>query len=131
MFGTSLAGVIAFIGILNFINAVFTGIISRKQEFAMLQSIGMTAGQLKKVIICEGVSYVLSAGIISFGAGSLLAYAVLSALNNVIMFFEYRFQILPFLIMLPILLGVAAATPIVSFWKIQKESVVERLRTTE
>lgn len=129
--GTALAGVIAFIGILNFINAVFTGIISRKQEFAMLQSIGMTAGQLKKVMICEGMSYVLTAGIISFAAGSLLAYVVMNALNNVIMFFEYRFQILPFLIMLPILMAVAAATPIVSFWKLQKESVVERLRTTE
>lgn len=129
--GMTLSGVIALIGILNFINAVFTGIISRKREFAMLQSIGMTAGQLRSVVVCEGIAYVVIAGILSLAVGSVLAYAVLHALNQVVLFFEYRFQILPFLIMLPILLIVAAATPMVSFHRMKKESVVERLRETE
>lgn len=129
--GIVLAGVIAFIGILNFINAVFTGIISRKREFAMLQSIGMTTGQLQGMIVCEGVSYVMIAGIISLCLGSLFAYAVLSALNNVIVCFEYRFQILPFLIMLPVLAVVAVITPVISFRLLQKHSIVERLREAE
>lgn len=129
--GIALAIVIAFIGILNFINAVFTGIISRKREFAMLQSIGMTSGQLQGVIICEGISYVFISGIINLIVGSTLSYVVLGALNNIIMFFEYQFRLLPFLIMLPILLAVAILTPVISFWHLQKESVVERLRETE
>ncbi len=131
MIGVTLAVVIAFIGVLNFINAVFTGIISRKQEFAMLQSIGMTKGQLRSVVVCEGLSYVAAAGMISFAAGSLLAYAVLHALNDVIAFFEYRFQVLPFLIMLPVLMIVAVVAPMVSFEQLGKESVVERLRNAE
>ncbi len=129
--GIVLAAVIAFIGILNFINAVFTGIISRKREFAMLQSIGMTARQLQIMMICEGVSYVAIAGMISFCLGSLFAYLVLSALNNVIVYFEYRFQIQPFLIMFPILTIVAVITPMISFRLLQKHSVVERLREAE
>ncbi len=129
--GIVLAAVIAFIGILNFINAVFTGIISRKREFAMLQSIGMTARQLQIMMICEGVSYVAIAGMISFCLGSLFAYLVLSALNNVIVCFEYRFQIQPFLIMFPILTIVAVITPMISFRLLQKHSVIERLREAE
>lgn len=129
--GISLSAVIALIGVLNFINAVFTSIISRKREFAMLQSIGMTNGQLKRVIMCEGVSYICAAGIFSLVAGSLLSYAVLHALNDILMFFEYQFQILPFFIMLPILLAVAVVTPVLSFRQLQKESVVERLRDAE
>ena len=129
--GISLSAVIALIGVLNFINAVFTSIISRKREFAMLQSIGMTNGQLKRVIMCEGVSYICAAGILSLVAGSLLSYAVLHALNDILMFFEYQFQILPFFIMLPILLAVAIVTPVLSFRQLQKESVVERLRDAE
>ncbi|HBA96494.1 MAG TPA: ABC transporter permease [Lachnospiraceae bacterium] len=129
--GFALAIVIAFISILNFINAVFTGIISRKREFAMLQSIGMTTGQLQGVIICEGISYVAAAGLINLFIGSALSYLVLGALNNIITFFEYKFQILPLLIMLPVLLAVAIATPAISFWHLQKESVVERLREAE
>lgn len=129
--GIVLASVIAFIGILNFMNAVFTGIISRKREFAMLQSIGMTGKQLRNMLICEGVSYVVIAGVISFFIGSILARVVLSALNSIILFFEYKFQILPFIIMIPILAAVAVLTPIVSFCQLQKHSIVERLREAE
>lgn len=129
--GIALSVVIALIGILNFINATVTGIISRRREIAMLQSIGMTNEQLQKMLIWEGVSYVGIAGVISFLLGSLLAWGVLSALNNVILFFEYRFQILPFLIMMPILLAVAALAPVIAFRRMGKKSIVERLREAE
>lgn len=129
--GIVLAGVIALIGIINFINAVFTSVISRKREFSMLQSIGMTKGQLLRVMICEGVSYVMISGILSIIFGSILAYVVLKALNNVILFFEYQFQAMSFFIMIPILLITAVLTPSISFWKLQKQSIVERLREAE
>ena len=116
---------------MNFINAIFTSIISRKREFAMLQSIGMTTRQLKQVIICEGISYIAAACILSLILGTILAYAVLHALNNILMFFEYQFQILPYFIMLPILSAVAVITPILSLKQLQKESVVDRLREAE
>lgn len=129
--GIALAAVIAFIGILNFINAVITGIIARKREFAMLQSIGMTNGQLQKMLVYEGVSYVVIAGMISLCLGSIMAWQLFTALNNVILFFEYRFQILPFLIMLPILLAVAVAGPLAAYRRMKRKSIVERLRETE
>lgn len=129
--GISLAGVIAFIGILNFINAVFTGILARKYEFAMLQSIGMTKAQLQKMLIWEGISYVGIAGAASLCIGSIFSRAILHALNKVIMFFEYRFQILPFVVMVPILAAAAILTPLLSFRQLQKHSIVERLREGE
>lgn len=129
--GIGLSAVIALIGILNFINAVVTGIIARKRELAMLQSIGMTNLQLREMLIIEGISYVGIAGVISLIFGSILAWKLLSTLNGVIMLFEYRFQILPFLIILPLLMAVAVAGPWAAFYQIQKRSIVERLRETE
>ncbi|MCM1252480.1 MAG: ABC transporter permease [Clostridium sp.] len=129
--GTTLAAVVGLIAILNFINAMVTEIISRKQEFAMLQSIGMTQAQLQKVLIYEGVSYVAVAIIISFVLGSVLSRFILSALNDVISAFSYQFQILPFFIMLPLLLIVAALTPLFAWRKIKRQSIVERLRENE
>lgn len=126
--GTALAGVIALIGILNFINAIVTEILSRRREFAMLQSIGMTEDQLQKTLIWEGVSYVAISGVISFVVGSVLAWLVLRALNGVILFFEYRFRILPFVIMLPVLLLVAALAPVICYRQLRRKSIVERLR---
>lgn len=129
--GIALSAVIALIGILNFINAMITEIISRKRELAMLQSIGMTKTQIRKLLICEGIGYIGIAGVVSFFAGSLLAWKVLSALNNIIMFFEYHFLILPFLIMIPLLLLVATLAPLIAYNRMQRKSVVERLRETE
>lgn len=129
--GIALAAVIAFIGILNFINAVVTGIIARKREFAMLQSIGMTTGQLQKMLVYEGISYVVLAGVISLCLGNVMAWQLFTALNNVILFFEYRFQILSFVIMIPILLVIAVIGPLAAYKRLSRKSIVERLRETE
>ncbi|MCM1155235.1 MAG: ABC transporter permease [Roseburia sp.] len=129
--GIALAAVIALIGVLNFINAMLTEIISRKREFAMLQSIGMTNKQLQEILICEGLCYIIAAIVISFLLGALLSFGVLSALNQMVLFFAYRFQILPFIIMTPLLLLVAVITPYLAYRRIRSKSIVERLRETE
>ena len=38
--------VIAVIGLLNFINSILTGMVTRQKEFAMMEAIGMTRKQL-------------------------------------------------------------------------------------
>ena len=45
--GGSLSLILALIGILNFINAIVTGILARKQELAMMEAVGMTGKQMK------------------------------------------------------------------------------------
>ena len=90
----------------------------------MLQSIGMTTGQLKRVIICEGISYIAAAGVFSLFVETILSYAVLHSLNNVLMFFEYRFQAASYFIMLPVLLVIAIITPVVCLRQRRGESGV-------
>ena len=56
--GGALSFIVGLVGVLNFFNAIRTGIIARKREFAVLQSIGMTGKQLKAMLVYEGpVSY--------------------------------------------------------------------------
>lgn len=129
--GISLSAVITLIGILNFINAMITQIISRRREFAMLQSIGMTHAQLQKVLVCEGVSYIAIAAVISFLLGGFLSWLILTALNRVVTYFNYQSQIVPFLIILPLLLLVAILTPLLAWRKMKRHSIVERLRENE
>lgn len=126
--GITLCAVIALIGILNFINAMVTEIISGKREFAMLQSIGMTDEQLKKMLIWEGISYVGISGMIALLVGAPLSWIVLKAVNQVVLFFEYHFRFLPFVIMLPELAVVAVLTPVLAYRNMKKKSIVERLR---
>lgn len=129
--GIALSAVIAFIGILNFINSMITGMLARKREFAVLCSIGMTEQQLKRMILEEGMYYVLISGIVSLVLGTLVSWGIMTALNHVILFFSYQPSFLAFLIMLPLLFLLAAAVPYLAYNRIKKESIVERLRNTE
>ncbi len=57
--GGLLAFILATIGILNFVNTMVTSVLSRKQEFAMMEAVGMTGGQLKAMLCFEGGYYAL------------------------------------------------------------------------
>lgn len=94
----------------------------------MLQSIGMTDEQLKKMLIWEGISYVGISGMIALLVGAPLSWIVLKAVNQVVLFFEYHFRFLPFVIMLPELAVVAVLTPVLAYRNMKKKSIVERLR---
>lgn len=131
MIGISLSAVIAFIGILNFINSMITGIIARKREFAILCSIGMTEQQLKRMLLEEGLYYVLISGMISLVLGTVLSRVIMTALNNVIRFFTYRPNFLAYGIMLPLLFLLAVLVPYVAYNRMKKQSIVEQLRNTE
>ena len=53
LIGGVIGDVFALVGLINFINLVMTNIITRRHEFATMQSIGMTNQQLRKMMISE------------------------------------------------------------------------------
>lgn len=119
--------VIALVGVLNFANSMVTAILSRRREFAIIQSIGMTKRQLRRMLLFEGGYY---AGM------TLTASYLLSALTvGVIVramtadgFSTFRFTLLPLVCCSPILIVFAMAIPYLCFRNLEKHSVVERLR---
>ena len=126
--GVAMSIVIAVIGVLNFINAILTGIIARKREFAVLCSVGMTGRQLKRMLMEEALYYVLISGAVSLVTGLALSWGVLHALNQVILFFAYRCNLQAYFIMLPLFAAAAAAAVLLAGRRIAGESIVERLR---
>ena len=126
--GGLLSFILALIGILNFINAIITSIRSRRQELAVLQSVGMTGKQLKQMLMGEGVFYILFTALLTLTFGSLLTYALMLAIENVIGYFSYHFIIAPILVIIPILFVLAAVIPVISYMQMCRHSVVDRLR---
>ena len=102
MLGGTLSFIIGLVGILNFFNAILTGILTRKREFAMLQSVGMTGRQLKQMLVYEGLCYSLGAALLSLAIALLIGPLVGSAVENLFWFFTYRFTILPIFLLLPV-----------------------------
>ena len=69
--------------------------------------------------------------VISIVLGSLAAWGVLSALNQVVMFFQYRYSPAAFLVMLPLFALTAVVIPQAAYGRMSRESVVERLRDAD
>lgn len=131
LLGSVLCGIIGLVGILNFFNGIMTGILSRKMEFAMLQSIGMTGRQLKRMLIDEGELYALAAILASLALTGLIGPLVGNAMENLFWFYEYHFTLSAIWITAPIFLVLGAALSAAVYRSVSKKTIVERLREIE
>ncbi len=129
--GRVLSFIIGLIGLLNFINTMLTNVIMRKRELTMLQSIGLTNQQLRRMLIYEGSYYILLTAIISLLVGSALSLSVIKALENVVAYFNYQFTVLPYVVVLPVFFILGMLVPGIAYQRVNKLSIVERLRDTE
>lgn len=125
--GGVLSLIIGIIGVLNFVNACITSIITRKKEFAALKAIGMTEKQIQKMVCMEGGYYAAGVCFFSLTAGSIFSLAVMG--NFVIFWFTtYRFILWPMLIVLPFMVLMGIIVPYITVRVTDRESVVEMLR---
>ena len=128
--GYAISVVIALVGVLNFVNSMVTAIVSRKREFAMIQSVGMTKRQLRTMLTLEGLSYA--------GITLLLSYLLSAVVVGVLVramtadgFYTFQFTLFPLLLCTPILLVFAWLIPVLCFRNLEKQSIVERLRAID
>lgn len=128
--GGTLTGIIGLVGVLNFINAVLTGILARKRELAMLQSVGMTGKQLNTMLVYEGVYYTMLSAALSLVLSAALGPLV-GSLCSVFWFFTYQFTVLPVFMVIPLFLVLGILVPLLMYRSINRRTIVERLRETE
>ena len=129
--GGALSFIVGLVGVLNFFNAILTGIIARKREFAVLQSIGMTGQQLKTMLVYEGLFYALGAVAISLVLALALGPVAFTAVEGLFWFFTYRLTLTPFLIVAPVFALLGALVPLAVYRAEARHTVVERLREVE
>ena len=134
LIGGVIGAVFALVGLINFINLVMTNIITRRHEFATMQSIGMTNRQLRKMMISESFSYVMLAGIVGTLAAGVLGMTLVRAFVEISpssIMMTFQMTLLPALIMLALFLVLAFIVPVVALRLFNNRSVVERLRVNE
>jgi len=128
LLGGALSFIVGLVGVLNFFNAILTGITARRRELAVLQSIGMTARQLRTMLALEGLFYTVGAALLALALIVVTAPFVGPALNRLIWFFTYHFTIWPIALVLPLFGVLGILIPVLSCRAAQRYSVVERLR---
>ncbi len=128
LLGGALSFIVGLVGVLNFFNAILTGITARRRELAVLQSIGMTTRQLQTMLALEGLLYTSGSVLLALAWILLTAPFVGPALDKTIWFFTYHFTIWPILVVLPLFAALGIVIPVATCRITQRYSVVERLR---
>lgn len=128
--GIGIVAILAFIGIMNYVNTSAGGIRSRKLEISMMESIGMTGRQVRKMLIREGFLYAGAAWIITMTAGLGITYYLYQSAN----YWGTPFEIpaIPLVVMTACILGVCLAVPVAVHHNLEKSgSVAERIKAFE
>ena len=128
LLGGALSFIVGLVGVLNFFNAILTGITARRRELAVLQSIGMTARQLRIMLALEGLLYTVGAALLALALVVVTAPILEPGLGRLLWFFTYRFTVWPIAAVLPLFAALGILIPVLSCRAAQRYSVVERLR---
>lgn len=134
VFGTisGLAIFIMMFSILSMMNTLITNIVTRKQELAMLESIGMSKGQIRKMLLGESLILVLAAVGVTMTIGTLLGYVLTHLLHNGGAFYiTFQFPVAFAIAYAAVLIAVPLIITLVSMKSFSKEALVERLRGAE
>lgn len=131
LLGNGISAVLWFIGILNFINVITTSILSRCHELAMLEGVGQSAGQSKKMLLYEGAIYALLTILLVMVFGSMITYGFFSVMAQQFEYMVFTFPYAAFFLMLFAVLVICLCVPGVVYHFVSKETIVERLRKAE
>ncbi len=133
-FGTisGLAIFIMMFSILSMMNTLISNIVTRKQELAMLESVGMSKSQIRKMLLGESLLLVIAAVGVTMTAGTLCGYALCKALYGMGAFYmAFQFPVVFALAYAGVLIAVPLIITLVSMKSFSKEALVERLRGAE
>lgn len=129
--GGVLCAILALIGILNFINSMTTSILSRHKEIAMLQSVGMTGQQVKRMLMYEGIGYSALGLLCSLILSVVGSLTVVRMMGAELSYFTWHFTLLPVILSIIPLIFITAFVPLVCYNKMAQKTVVERLRIAD
>lgn len=129
--GGLLGLILGLIGVLNLINATITGILTRKQEFAMMQAVGMTGKQLEQMLTMEGILYGVWTLGVAMTFGNLVSYGLVYLIGKNMSYFVWGFHALLLVISIPVIGLLSVILPVVCYHTLCKKSIIERLRLAE
>ena len=126
--GGGIAIIFIFIGLLNFINVMITNVSTRLRELAIMESVGMTKKQIKKMLTYEGLYYAgITLGMI-FTLGLGIIYVIADMTQNLADYAKFIFPTNQLIFLVIVITLVCSITPGIVYKFSSKQSVIDRLR---
>ena len=128
--GIGIVLILAFIGIMNYMNTFVVNVQSRMTELSVMESIGMTPKQLLGMLVREGILYVGGAWFVTLTVGLGGTYLLYESMNY--RGIAFSVPILPFLFTIGISVLVCTMIPVFTWIVLEKNgTVVERTKGVE
>lgn len=129
--GNSVSIFLLAIGMLNFINIMMTGIYSRRREFAVMQSIGVTTKQIRKLLSFEGLYYAIITAFLILIAGSGILFAEAKMIPSIADYVVFEYPVAPLVILFGCIFLLCLIVPFIVYKSSAKSTITERLRNIE
>ena len=128
--GMGIVLILAFIGIMNYMNTFVVNVQSRMTELSVMESVGMTDRQLMGMLVREGALYAGGAWGLTLTAGMGIVYLIYQTMNY--RGVSFLVPVVPLLLAAAISFVVCIAIPVVT-WKVleRQGTVVERIKGVE
>ena len=128
--GIGIVLILAFIGIMNYMNTFVVNVQSRMTELSVMESIGMTPKQLLGMLVREGILYVGGAWLVTLTVGLGGTYLLYESMNY--RGIAFSVPILPLLFTIGISVLVCTMIPVLTWIVLEKNgTVVERTKGVE
>ena len=129
--GKSISIILCAIGILNFISVIITEILARQHEFALLESVGESAKQIKIELMAEGTVYALITFMLVASLGSIIVYGLFYEMKKQFEYIDFTFPLVPLFGMASVILAICIVVPRIVYRHIGKCSIADRLKKSQ
>lgn len=122
--------ILGLIGFMNLANTVIINITTKKQEYGVMQAVGMTNRQLNRSLQIQGLIFTIGAIVVALAVGLPLGYMLFSYAkqNGYFGINQYHIPIAPISAMILLVGGLQIILSCILSKNVKKETLVDRIR---
>ena len=129
--GTGLSAILLLAGVMNFVNTMVVSVNTRRYELAILESVGMTKRQIKRMLSMEGCCYGGISLFLVATVGTAIYIALYRIFRQAADYAVFSYPWLPLALVAGLVLLICWGVPVWTYKAGAKPPVGERLRGTE
>ena len=129
--GTGLSVILMLVGVMNFVNTMVVNVSTRRYELAVLESVGMTKKQIKRMLSMEGLYYWGISFSLVVTIGTAIFFLLYVLFSKVVYYAVFSYPFIPMILASGLVLLICLIVPILVYKTDINLPVVERLRLTE
>ena len=131
LLGNGAAILLIVLGLINFVNVMLTGVIARRNEFAIMESIGTTKKQIRKILTLEGGIYALISTLLIMTLGNAFLLLVADAVPNIANYAKFEYPVSLVVCLIAAIFVICLSVPAIVYKATSNETVIERLHDFE